>query len=245
MFFSSKQIDQSLISSFKDKTIIRTSDQVKPREPPIEKLNERYISVYNDQRSRHEILISSSSWINVQVDSAAEPEPVKPPRLKKMARQKQQREQEQLLRLQRANSEGDVSAKLNKIVFSNNSKKPEISAPVLMATTLNPNDAEGHKTLQTPQIKKSFSVSSLSPNSNGSSSSVSELADKISFKELRRLSSLFPSLSGLNNKDSSSKSDNLSSITSRSSFYVAEAIYEEAASDHIYEEIPERIESAL
>ena len=199
-----------------------------------------------------QVMISSSSWINLQDDSenpygecSSLSEPVKPPRLKKLARLQKQEQERKHSGNKFYESGGGGMRRLSQQKKS----RPEISAPVLLATTFNPNDAEAHKQL----LAASQSTHRKSVPATSSDS------DKISFKELKRLSSLFSSLSNLQapSSFSSSHKENLSgslkSLTgSRSSFYVAEAIYEEAASrqtsplsDHIYEEIPEREETSL
>jgi hypothetical protein len=105
-------------------------------------------------------------------------EPIKPPRLKKIARmQKQQQlqqQQQQLVRQQQHDLLRHVMHR-DKFKMSNRSQhhqqlhhhhpqqqqqqqqqqhrvhastaRPDISAPILLATTLNPNDADGHRTL--------------------------------------------------------------------------------------------------
>ena len=255
------------------------------------------------KEDQHQILISSSSWINVQVDpskfvqkssssssvinvpymqdcnsdipeknneeedaaaeaSKASGEPVKPPRLKKLARlQKQQQDQ-----LHKTRSEEDmkkISSSFDNLRASSSTRnlyrvRPEISAPVLLATTLNPNDTEAHKSLaQAIPPVTTTSTSGVIPSHRKSLPNASSAdGEKLSFKELKRLSSFFPSLSSLSgsSKNSSDSTHNLSNPLNRSSFYVAEAIYEEASSsgsrqasptsEHIYEEIPDNRKKA-
>ena len=97
-------------------------------------------------------------------------EPIKPPRLKKLARlQKQQQlQQQQLLKqhqLQQQQHQNDLLRHVmhrDKFKMSgrpvqhhhhphqhrlNPQPRPDISAPILLATTLNPNDADAHRTL--------------------------------------------------------------------------------------------------
>ena len=182
----------------------------------------------NDE-NRHRILISSSSssWIKVETPPEKEENRVKaPPRLKKLAK---------LRKLQVLHEEEENMRKIY--------HRPEISSPVLLATTFNPNDAEAHKSIQTTSSSSSSSSSASSgrrQNSSPSSKIKFGIGDKI-----QRLSSLLPSLSSLSSLSSKEMG--------RSSFYVAEAVYEEAMAeaedessplssspDHIYEEIPEK-----
>ena len=220
----------------------------------------------------NEILISSSSWINVRIDdqdvmnkieersrvhSPGTPlfdspkksaDPIRPPRHKKLAKLQLQQKL-----LQRTASEADMkklslTPATNSHQTANNIKKmyksasrPDISAPVLLATTFNPNDAEAHKALAAAALVSASNkgVTNVSNNKNSSNNN-SDYTDRLSFKELKRLSSNF--FSGTSIKGLTSLAG------SRSSFYVAEAVYEEArdsksasfALDHIYEEIPER-----
>ncbi len=169
----------------------------------------------DDNNNNNDVLISSSSWIKVDEEKTPSDVIIKaPPRLKKLAKLQQVEE------MRRSKSE----------------KRLEISSPVLLATTFNPNDAEAHKTIDVSlsSIESDFSVSV-----SGGGSKKSSLHKSLPFKgEFKKLSSMFSSLS-----PSSSSKD----IVSRSSFYVAEAVYEEAMNDdaeddnedHIYEEIPE------
>jgi hypothetical protein len=202
----------------------------------------------------HKILISSSSTIKVQGDTTvveAEEsgdcsEPVKPPRLKKLARLQKQE-------LSRTRSDEDMLQQQQR------SGRLEISAPVLLATTLNPNDAEGHKSLQQQQQQRTFVMrkSASVSNSLADQHSLSATSTTSVFKDLSKrfsASSLFSSLTSSSSiRDSPSNSSLQVNPLNRSSFYVAEAIYEaEAAagklsplSDHIYEEIPERNQSSL
>ena len=115
--------------------------------------------------------------------------------------------------------------------------KPQISNPVLVASTLNPNDVEGHRSLST------FNPSDVLSHFEHMSASKkrSKSAEKITFKDLKRYASTsFASLSNIK--------------FNRSSFYEADtsqdSIYEDASkpssksptySEHIYEEIPERM----
>ena len=58
--------------------------------------------------------------------------------------------------------------------------KPQISAPVLLSTTLNPNDADGHRNVAAFAMRKSASVSSsLASSSASSSTSNSRLSFKV------------------------------------------------------------------
>ena len=133
--------------------------------------------------------------------------------------------------------------------------KPLISAPVLLSTTLNPNDADAHRNVSFA-MRKSASVSS-SLSSSTSSSSNTRLSFKDLSKRLSAASSLFSSLT--------SPSKELVNPLNKSSFYVAEAIYEaegsvavanseensltssaelpsdsrQSSPDHIYETIPD------
>jgi len=168
-------------------------------------------SAGTSQTPPHTVLVSPSSWVKVLPSPLPPTEPVKPPRLKKLAK---------LTKLPRSLSEPAVVT-----------PRPQISAPVLLATTFNPNDAEGHREV------------SMEPEPSGDPPSLSfrpgesVRARGPSLKDLRRLSSSFlPSLSSLTSLKG------LASVAGgRSSFYVAEAIYREAAGDvspdHIYEEI--------
>ena len=67
--------------------------------------------------------------------------------------------------------------------------KPQISAPVLLSTTLNPNDADAHRNVSFA-MRKSASVSS----SLSSSTSNTRLSFKDLSKRLSAASSLFSSL---------------------------------------------------
>lgn len=201
----------------------------------------------------------ASSRDSQDVDSSND-EPVKPPRLKKIARLQKQHHQKQMLladlkshakmKVGESSAETDVqerSTSKSKIEYTSaNRFRPSISSPVLLATTFNPNDAEAHKALSKVKYGNAQQRKSI-PNTS------SEHGEKRSFKELKRLSSLFASLSSLQGMSFSSLArDNgltssLQGLTSRSSFYVADAVYEEAEcrqssplSDHIYEEIPDK-----
>ena len=255
---SQRQFNTNLPLDKSKATIIHTSSNIRPSHVTSLKsdngtLNPTIAAADSTSKDNHEIFISSSSWINVQTEEEMK-EPVKaPPRLKKLARiqQLQQRQwlqvrekQQQQYKLHdkhnlhRANSEGDMK-KFNSVSFNPRGlNKLEISPPVLLATTFNPNDAENHKVLSN-ELLQAEDISK-----NNSTTIPSEKSS--SFKDLKKLSSLFPSFSSLNN----SLGKEFASIASRSSFYVAEAVYEEAANrkdspplltDHIYEEIPERI----
>ena len=71
--------------------------------------------------------------------------------------------------------------------------KPQISAPVLLSTTLNPNDADAHRNVSFA-MRKSASVSSslASPSSASASSSNMKLSFKKDLsKKLSAASSLF------------------------------------------------------
>ena len=217
---------------------------------------------------------AAASMRSSNSSSGGQDEPVKPPRLKKLARLQKQ----QIQLLHKTRSEEDImlkkkiSASFDNLRVSSSTRnlssgggkygRPEISAPVLLATTLNPNDTEAHKSLSNvipPQPSSSTMVpATMIPTHRKSLPSSSADGEKLSFKELKRLSSFFPSLSSLSGgssskQNSSSSSDSstaqsLSNPLNRSSFYVAEAIYEEASgsrqaspsSEHIYEEIPDR-----
>ena len=103
-------------------------------------------------------------------------EPVKPPRLKKIARMQKQQQQQQLhhhqqqqqqqlqkQHQQQQQQQNDLLRHVmhrDKFKMSNRSVhhhhqhqqhrvpvRPDISAPILLATTLNPNDADAHRTL--------------------------------------------------------------------------------------------------
>lgn len=172
---------------------------------------------------------------------------MKPPRLKKLARLQKLQEQERELNIKRSRSEENMmlhhKARPSPPTRSTSRERPEISAPVLLATTLNPNDAEGHKTISGFAMRKSSSVSEVTAMTSTASSSQkqqqspspsSSSDNRLSFKDLKRLTSFFPSLSSLH----SPIKDSLANPLNKSSFYVAEAIYEDA-NNHIYEEIPE------
>ncbi|TRY62219.1 hypothetical protein TCAL_03186 [Tigriopus californicus] len=201
----------------------------------------------------------ASSRDSQDVDSSND-EPVKPPRLKKIARLQKQHHQKQMLladlkshvkmKASENSAEAEVqerSTSKSRIEYTSPSRfRPSISSPVLLATTFNPNDAEAHKALSKVKFGSAQQRKSI-PNTS------SEHGEKRSFKELKRLSSLFASLSSLQGMSFSSLArDNgltssLQGLTSRSSFYVADAVYEEAEcrqssplSDHIYEEIPDK-----
>ncbi len=170
--------------------------------------------------------------------------------------------------MHRASSEGDVTRKKSRKVSSAasasasaSSSRPEISAPILLATTFNPNDAEAHKAVPvlTPEEEEDIDEEDIDVGTSKSklggsgilkkSSSASKVfgvgvdSAKVpsSLKELKRLSSSL--LSGLS---SSTSRLGVSAASNRSSFYVAEAVYEEAeaaaVNEHIYEEIPEKEE---
>ncbi|CAB4067895.1 unnamed protein product [Lepeophtheirus salmonis] len=175
--------------------------------------------------SECKILISSSSWINVEGEKKEEEdealllsseEPIKPPRLKKIARQKKQ---------------GGISPSrhysipeheyVNCAMYTNRTSelrrsspkksKPEISAPILVATTFNPNDAENHKTLSPrDSLQRNFSSSSSSS------------PDKITFKDIKKFARSISSFtSGLKSFDSSQQED----------YPPSEHIYEEISDD--------------
>jgi hypothetical protein len=144
----------------------------------------------------------------------------------------------------------------------------DISSPILMATTLNPNDVDGHQSLST------FSSSSVLEHLNRrqvlhrqrtspSGSTRLNPGDKITFKDLKRYASTsFASFSsgisfnrhsyhGQHHYGPTSLGQN---VIGRSSFYEADnsqdSIYEDASkmrqtspalSEHIYEEIPDRL----
>ena len=96
-------------------------------------------------------------------------EPIKPPRLKKIARlQKQQQQQQQQLLKQHQQQQQHQNDLLRHVMHRDKFKmsgrsvqhhhhphqhrlnaqpRPDISAPILLATTLNPNDADAHRTL--------------------------------------------------------------------------------------------------
>ncbi len=246
-----KKIDKSidnepcLIENEGEKTIIFTSAAVAssqskhnernfPARPTNEKNNNRSSSL---QTSEHQILISSSSWIDLQGNSSdlkseeenylrqqsqefgslplvsckfggsvpadvcklevgsisigarphltsewsvsADPgitldslEPVKPPRLKKIARLQQQQQQQHHQQQQYHHHQQQQHDLLRHVMHRDKLKmsnrpinhhhhhrqqqqqrqqsvppRPDISAPILLATTLNPNDADAHRTL--------------------------------------------------------------------------------------------------
>ena len=120
-----------------------------------------------DQQSK--VFISSSSWINVtscgegegggeEAAQLTQQEPVKPPRLKKLARQQSKQE---LLRAKGFGSAaasapqqllGDTARRAIKGVNNNNNNnnnssksRPEISSPVLINSTFNSEDYQRHK----------------------------------------------------------------------------------------------------
>ena len=173
-------------------------------------------------------LIKSSSLQEIETYDSLEP--VKPPRLKKMARiQKQQ--QELKYQASKDSLEQHLKEKMLKIAV-----KPQISNPVLVASTLNPNDVEGHRSLSTFNPSD---VLSHFEHMNANKKVRSKSVEKITFKDLKRYASTsFASLSNIK--------------FNRSSFYEADtsqdSIYEDATksksptySEHIYEEIPERM----
>ena len=212
-------------------------------------------------------------------------EPIKPPRLKKMARlQKQQQElkyqnskqeleqhlSQKLLKIAKPqilnsgeNSIDDCSANYGSGGFlgkrngnhrvsaiSNVSDssvaKPQISNPVLVASTLNPNDVEGHRSLSTFNPSDVLShFEHLNANKK-----LRKSDQKITFKDLKRYAST--SFASLNTSFASLRS-NETAGAKRASFYEADreqdSIYEDPTtkpksptySEHIYEEIPERI----
>lgn len=106
---------------------------------------------------KEKVFITSCSWISVSREEkklkfspqeTLTQEPVKPPRKKKLAKlQKLQKEEEMILtkskseedfsHLKRCSDEGRCQSSKN--------LRPEISAPILLATTFNPNDAEAHR----------------------------------------------------------------------------------------------------
>ena len=166
-------------------------------------------------------------------------EPIKPPRLKKMARlQKQQ--QELKYQASKQELEQHLSQKMLRIA------KPQISNPVLVASTLNPNDVEGHRSLST------FNPSDVLSHFEhmNANKKLRKSEQKITFKDLKRYAST--SFASLNTSFASLRSSEAGA--KRSSFYEADreqdSIYEDATkpksptySEHIYEEIPERIKA--
>jgi len=96
-------------------------------------------------------------------------EPVKPPRLKKIARLQQQQQQQQLHHQQQQHHHDLLRHVMQREKFKMSNRpvhhhhhnhhhqqqhsqqqrqqqpRPDISAPILLATTLNPNDADAHR----------------------------------------------------------------------------------------------------
>ena len=142
---SSQVISGSVIHKEGEKTIIRSSGMVE-----------------SNTGLENRVYISSSSWINIESGSQGSNfvsstemggdvgeectlEPVKPPRLKKIARQQSKQE---LLRakgfgLNLNKSEDETAAE--KPDMSRSRVRPEISSPVLINSTMNPDDLENHK----------------------------------------------------------------------------------------------------
>ena len=279
---TSTPVFKSLVEKASEKTIIYTS----------------HLAEEEGKSLDNEILISSSSWINLQgnnhfndelineinekdgssmahcvVNSSSSIigiqgpeiskvkneafetydslEPVKPPRLKKMAKLKKLEAE----KIQATKESLDQHLKDRMFKISNcataaikpeisgttiPTTKPDISSPILVASTLNPNDMDGHKSLTNFKPPVPNNVTIVQPPKtlkNGES--------KITFKDLKRYASTsFASLSS-----------NLKQVQlGRSSFYYEadtsqDSIYEDASkirqvsptySEHIYEEIPER-----
>ena len=195
------------------------------------------------QSGESKIFISSSSWINIDTDSAVNneerrvtivssgdpetpgaadthtSEPVKPPRLKKLARQ--QSKQEMLRAKGFGLTSADTARKVIKGVNmtntnNNNSKlRPEISSPILINSTFNSEDFQKHKCITINRSDVPF---------------------------------LLHAMAGMEESDGNSVYRANSSDTD-SSFYNADSVLDDvysnepAASDiyseHIYEEIPE------
>ena len=123
-------------------------------------------------------LIKSSSLQEIETYDSLEP--VKPPRLKKMARiQKQQ--QELKYQASKDSLEQHLKEKMLKIAV-----KPQISNPVLVASTLNPNDVEGHRSLSTFNPSD---VLSHFEHMNANKKVRSKSVEKITFKDLKRYAS--------------------------------------------------------
>ena len=238
---------------------------------------------------KDDLIFQRPPYLSLDHNTLDSLEPVKPPRLKKMAKlQKlQQGVEQQPIQTQKSEDinlkrqtnrdqlERHLKERMRKI--SNLDKRqavmqhasiphsssatalgalarPDISSPILMATTLNPNDQDGHRSLS------HFSSSDVQELLNRQhrdrqqhkqqqrSSRMLSPGDKITFKDLKRYATTsFASLSGNFNRFQHS--------VGRSSFYQADAsqdsIYEDASkmtrsvssptySEHIYEEIPDR-----
>ena len=137
-------------SSF-DRDSIVEEEEAGQDAPVIHKEGERTIimspGLVANAESR--VYISSSSWINIEsgsgfvssTDIGGPEEPVKPPRLKKIARQQSKQE---LLRAKgfgltpKPDDEPEPRPDKTKV-------RPEISSPILINSTLNPLDLESHK----------------------------------------------------------------------------------------------------
>ena len=105
------------------------------------------------------VTISSSSWINVEAESniVHQEEPVKPPRLKKIARQQSKQD---MLR-----DKGFGCAVLKKEEAEKTitpSGRPDISSPILINSTLHPDELETHKCIPVSRSQSSSTKSSSS-----------------------------------------------------------------------------------
>ena len=133
-----------------------------PDAPVIQTEGEKtIIGITNIPVSNSRVTISSSSWINVEAEPPLPTEePIKPPRLKKIARQQSKQE---LLRdkgfgippAQRKEEPVDKELK-------SSSGRPDISSPIFINSTLNPDDLETHKCIP---VSRSQSHSSRSTSS--------------------------------------------------------------------------------
>lgn len=206
-----------------------------------------------ESQSESKIFISSSSWINIDTDScpgqpgvnnesdesrvtivssgdpetlgAADTEPVKPPRLKKLARQQSKQE---MLRAKGfglpngAPKPTDTARKVIKGVNitntnnNNNKNRPEISSPILINSTFNSEDFQKHKCITINRSDVPF---------------------------------LLHAMAGMESESDVNSVYRANSSDTDSSFYNADSVLDDvysnetAASDiyseHIYEEIPE------
>ena len=162
-----KDLNKSVIHNEGDKTIILSSGLVSQ--------NSSQVATTGNRQDTCNVTISSSSWINIEngtanitANSGAAiaanggeirlDEPVKPPRLKKLARQQSKQE------AMRSKSliTGIVPEYSNNVINNNNinnssvtnvnnseliksKSRPEISPPILINSTLNQTDIESHK----------------------------------------------------------------------------------------------------
>ena len=316
---ASNKLNPELIEKATEKTVIFTSSQIN-KSP-----NTSSQVAANTNTKEPEILISSSSWIDLQsiqipnneaintdsdfvanveslcvlsspsidvkdevvrVKEASEMnndslEPIKPPRLKKMARLQQQQQlqkqknsngsgsgPQQALKWQASKESLEQHLKDRMKKISNHMEQPQqqpqnrqpaslrpdmISHPILMATTLNPNDADGHRSLSTfnpnsiqshwDHLNKSVTSpaskvpssstpskasSSSSPIASNNPTSPNGANDKITFKDLKRYATnSFASLSsGITQNGWRSLNFIASSNNRTSTFYEADTSQE-------------------